>query len=104
MPNDTAYTLDDFAETLIKDKQYKTLTKEMHEELKKDILARVHDFLLAKTIAKLTDDQAKELDKLLDTSPDDKTIQDFIAKSIPNSSDFVGETLFSFRQIYLGLA
>ncbi len=104
MPSDTQYTLEDFAESLIKAKQYKTLTQAMHDELKHDILVRVHDFLLAKTIAKLSDTQAKELSALLDTNPSDETIQDFIAKSIPDSPDFVGQTLFAFRQTYLGLA
>lgn len=101
---DIKLTLDDFAESLIKAKQYKTLTEETHAELKRDILARVHDFLLAKTIAKLTDDQAKELSALMDTKPTDEVVQDFIKKSIPDTPDFVGDTLFSFRQIYLGLA
>ena len=101
---DTTYTLDQYAETLINDKQYKTLTQETHDELKKDILARVHDFLLAKTIAKLTDDQAKALSELLDKNPGDQAIQEFIAKSIPEAPDFVGDVLFDFRQIYLGLA
>lgn len=104
MPNDTQYTLDDFAETLIKDKQYTTLTEATHAELKKDILARAHDFLLAKTIAKLSDDQAKEFDTLLDQNPTDEVIQDYIKKAIPDSATFIGDTLFQFRQVYLGLA
>ncbi|KKU46718.1 MAG: hypothetical protein UX62_C0010G0010 [Microgenomates group bacterium GW2011_GWA2_46_7] len=97
-------TLDDFADTLIKDKQYKTLTPEMFQELKLDILQRVHDFLLSKTITKLTDAQAQELADFLDTKPTDEQIQDFIATAIPDASTFIGETLFQFRQIYLGLA
>lgn len=104
MPTTSLYTLDDFAESLIKDKQYKALTPEIHEELKKDIIGRAHDYLLAKTIAKLTDEQAKELDKLLDTNPSEKVFQDFIAKCIPEAPKFIGETLFSFRQVYMGLA
>ncbi len=103
MPNDTTYTLDDFAETLIKDKQYTSLTEATHLELKKDILSRAQDFLLAKTIAKLTDDQAKDFDKLLDTNPGDDVIQEFIKKAIPDSVTFIGDTLFQFRQVYLGL-
>ncbi len=102
--SDAQYTLDDFAETLIKDKQYTTLTEATHAELKKDILARAHDFLLAKTIAKLTDEQAKEFDSLLDKDPKDKEIQDYIKKAIPDSATFIGDTLFQFRQVYLGLA
>lgn len=104
MPNDTQYTLDDFAETLIKDKQYTTLTPATHEELKLDILQRIHDYLLAKTIAQLTDDQAKEFNALLDQKPSDQALQDFIANAIPDSATFIGNTLFQFRQIYLGLA
>lgn len=104
MPNDTQYSLDDFAETLIKEKKYSTLTPAMHDELKKDILQRVHDFLLAKTIAKLSDDQAKELDQMLDKNPSDDTVRDFITKSIPDSESFIADVLFQFRQTYLGLA
>jgi|APSaa5957512576_1039674.scaffolds.fasta_scaffold261345_1 hypothetical protein len=104
MPNDTQLTLDDFAETLIRDKQYTTLTETTHTELKNDILKRAHDYLLAKTIAKLTDEQAQELDKLLDTNPEDSKVQDFIKDAIPDSAIFIGDTLFQFRQVYLGLA
>lgn len=104
MPNDTQYTLNDFAETLIKDKQYTTLTPPAHDELKLDILQRVHEYLLAKTIEKLTDEQAKELNNLLKTQPSDDKVQDFIASAIPDSASFIGDTLFQFRQTYLGLA
>jgi hypothetical protein len=104
MPNNNSYTLDDFAETLIKDKQYTTITPGTYDELKLDILQRVHDYLLAKTIEKLTDDQAKELNELLKTQPSDEKIQGFIASAIPDSVSFIGDTLFQFRQIYLGLA
>ncbi len=105
MANNTAQpTLDEFADTLIKDKQFKTLTPEMFQELKLDIIQRVHDFLLARTIAKLTDEQAKELADFLDTKPSDEQIQDFIAGAIPDAPTFIGNTLFEFRQIYLGLA
>jgi hypothetical protein len=103
MPNDTTYTLDDFVESVIKEKNFSTLTSAMHEELKKDLLDRVQDFLIARTIAKLSDDKAKELSVLLDTNPDDKQLQDFIAGSIPDAPTFIGDTLFAFRQTYLGL-
>jgi len=104
MPNDTNYSLDDFAESLIRDKQYTTLTPAMHDELKKDILQRAHDYLVAKTIEQLSDDQAKQLSELLDKSPTDQQIQDFIATAVPDAPTFIGNTLFQFRQTYLGLA
>lgn len=105
MANNTAHpTLDDFADTLIKDKQFKTLTPAMFQELKLDIIQRVHDFLLARTIAKLSDAQAQELADFLDTQPSDEQIQDFIGRCLPDAPTFIGNTLFEFRQIYLGLA
>lgn len=104
MPSDSEYSLEDFAEALIKDKQYSTLTPTTHAELKLDILQRVHDYLLAKTIGKLNDSQVKELSALLDQKPTDQQIQDFINNAIEDSATFIGDTLFQFRQIYLGLA
>ena len=104
MANDKQYSLDDFAETLIRDKQYKTITPAIHDEIKKDILQRVHDYVLAKTIAKLSDEQAKSLSELLDKKPSNEEIQKFIQNSVENADDFLGDTLFQFRQTYLGLA
>jgi hypothetical protein len=100
---DTQNAIDEFVESLIEAKNYKTLTLEMREELKKDVIDRVQDFIIAKTIAKLSDQQAKDFGVLLDTDPDDKTIQEFIAKAIPDAPAFIGDTLFAFRQTYLGL-
>jgi len=54
-------TLSNYAETLIRDKNYTSLTSEMYEEMKKDILKRLHDFMIAKTIAKLSEEDVKLL-------------------------------------------
>lgn len=104
MPNSTQYTLDDFAETLIKEKNYTTLTPAMHDELKKDIITRAQEYLLAKTIERLDDKQADDLSALLDKDPKAEQMQEFIGKCIDDAPKFIGDTLFSFRQIYLGLA
>lgn len=103
MPSDTTYTMDDFAETLLKEKNYTTLTDEMHAELKRDILDRAQDFLIAKTISKLSDEQAQKLSELLDTNPPNEKVQEFIKTSITDAPKFIGDTLFLFRQSYLGL-
>lgn len=103
MPNSTQYSLDDFAETLIKEKNYTTLTPAMHDELKKDILDRAQEFLIAKTIARLSDDNAQKLSDLLDKNPTDEQLQQFIGSCITDAPNFIGDTLFQFRQTYLGL-
>jgi hypothetical protein len=103
MPNDKPMTLDDFAESLLREKNYTTLTDGMAKELKEDIKQRAQDFLMAKTIAKLSNEQIQELDKLLDKNPESQELQDFIAKCIPDSTVFIGDTLFEFRNKFLGL-
>lgn len=100
---DTTYTLEEYASTLIKEKNYSTLTPEMYEELKKDLIDRVQDFLIAKTIAKLSDQQVKDFNALLDKNPDDAQIHAFISSAITDAPTFIGDTLFQFRQTYLGL-
>ena len=103
MPDDQVYTLDDYAETLLKEKNYQTLTPAMREELKKDILSRVQDFIIARVINKLSDEQVNEMNALLDTDPSDEQIMSFVSKSLNNSDKFISDTLFQFRQTYLGM-
>ncbi len=101
---DDNVTLSDFAETLLNEKNYSTLTPAMREEMKKDILMRAQEYLMAKTIEKLTDEQTDRFEKLLDTNPDDAKLQEFISSCIEDTPKFIGDSLFQFRQIYLGLA
>jgi hypothetical protein len=103
MADDKQYTIDEFAESLLTAKNYTTLTAEMRVELKNDIVERVHDYLIAKTIAKLSDEDVKKLNALLDKDPSDEEIQKFITTTIADAPTFIGDTLFQFRQTYLGI-
>ncbi len=96
-------TLSNYAETLIRDKNYTSLTSEMYEEMKKDILKRLHDFMIAKTIAKLSEEDVKGLKALLDKNATDEEIQNFVASKIEDAPAFLGDVLFQFRQTFLGL-
>ena len=101
---DTNFTFNDYAESLVNAKNYSTVTPEMHEELVKDVINRVQDFLIAKTIAQLTDEQVKEFNTLLDTNPSDEQIQKFVSTAITDAPTFIGDVLHQFRQTYLGIA
>ena len=96
-------TLSNYAETLIRDKNYTTLTGEMYEVMKKDILKRLHDFMIAKTIARLSEEDVKGLRALLDKQATDEEIQNFVASKIEDAPTFLGDVLFQFRQTFLGL-
>ena len=96
-------TLSDYADTLIKEKNFTTLTPGTYEQIKEDVLTRLNDFLIAKVIAKMTDSQIKEFNTLLETNPVDEKIQDFINSNIQDPGLVIGDILIDFRKKYLGL-
>ena len=96
-------TLSDYADTLIKEKNFTTLTPGAYEQIKQDVLTRLNDFIIAKVIAKFSDAQIEEFNKLLDTNPSDEQLQSFISSNLDNPTVVIGDLLLSFRKIYLGL-
>lgn len=96
-------TLVDYAETLIREKDYKTLSESMHKEMVADILKRLHDFMIAKTIAKLSNEDVKGLKALLDKNATDDEVQQYVASKIEDAPTFLGDVLFQFRRTFLGL-
>jgi hypothetical protein len=92
-----------FVEELYLAKGYKHFSPEKHDEIIKDLLQKVHDFLLAKSIAALSDKDALALSILLDQKVSDERIQEFFSEKIPNTPDFIASVLHEFRRIYLNL-
>ena len=99
----TGPSLDEFADTLIKEKNYTTLSPELHDQMKKDLLSRLHEFLIAKTIAKLSEGGVKGLKELLDKNASDEEVQTYVTSKIDDAPTFIGDVLFQFRQTFLGL-
>lgn len=99
----TEYSLLQFIEELYLAKGYEHFSPERHDEIVKELLQKVNDFLLAKSIAALSDKDAFALEKLLDQNVSDERIREFFSEKIPNAPEFIGSVLHEFRKIYLGL-
>lgn len=94
--------LDAFADSLIKEKGFPDITPEVREELKKDLLTRLDDFLTARIVAGLSDEDVMTFDKMLQENKGEEEMQQFVSSHIPNFTDFVTQAMLEFRGVYLG--
>jgi hypothetical protein len=96
--------LGEFIDSLIAEKGFPDLTAEVREVLKKDLLKRLNDFIAARVIAILSDDDVITFDQMLKEKKSEEEMQKFVAIHIPNFVNFLTDALLEFRGIYLGLA
>lgn len=103
MAEDSLVTLSDYADKLIAEKNYETLTPELQVELKNELLTQLNDTLMANLVDQLSDEQVKELNTFFDTKPTDEQLQEFIKSKLEDPQKFIANVLISFRKTYLGL-
>ena len=103
MADDSLLTLGDYADKLITEKNYETVTDEVKIELKNELLRQLNDTLIARLIDKLSDQEIKELNNFLDIKPTDEQLQQFIKGKLEDPQGFIANVLMSFRRTYLGL-
>lgn len=93
----------DFVDKLIDEKQYKDITPEIKDEMRKDLLKRIDDFIMSRIIASLIDENLATFEKMLNEKRPEEEIQKFISESIPDFEGFLTGVLLEFRNVYLGL-
>ncbi len=98
-------TFADFAENLIKEKNFPELTQEVHDQIKKEILDKLNQTIKVRLADSLPEEKLKEFMGLLDTTPPPapEITQKFISDNIPNLNFVLGQILLDFRKTYLGL-
>lgn len=96
-------TLGDYVTKLLAEKNYDTVTPEVKIELENDLTRQLHDYLIAKLLDTLPDQDIKELNNLLDLNPTDDQLQKFVESKLTDPQNFIANTLLSFRKTYLGL-
>ena len=93
----------EFIERLIAEKQFPDLTPEVKEEIKKDLTERLDDFIAAKFIAVLSDENVAKFEEMLKAGKPENEVQAFLTANVPNFTEFLTQTLLEFREVYLGL-
>src|SRR3989344_3347413 len=95
--------LDTFADSLIEEKKFPELLPEVKEQIKTDLLVRIDDFLAARIIAELSDEDVDAFEKLLNAGAQPTDIQQFAVDHIQDFQSFLTQSLMEFRAVYLGL-
>jgi succinate dehydrogenase flavin-adding protein (antitoxin of CptAB toxin-antitoxin module) len=57
----------------------------------------------ARVIEKLSDEELDEFSGMLDKNASDEDLRKYVAEKIPNGVDFLAETMFDFKRVYLGM-
>lgn len=97
--------LDEFIEEILKEKGLPpNMDPEVRKRLVSDMKTRVNDLINNRIIDNMNDKQLDEFNKLIDTKPDEKTVQDFIDKNVSNKQQVATAALIEFKQLYLGTA
>lgn len=94
---------DTFIDGLIEQKftqQGHTLSPEVRAELRKDIVGRLDEFIMARVIAALSDDDVAEFEKLLNEGKQREDLQKFASEHIPDFTNFLTNTLIEFQKVY----
>lgn len=90
---------EEFARKLVEIKGINAPSKEVEDQLVKDISERARDAVLQELMSDLTDEELKTLDKATDEG-DQKTADEIFSKH----QEVVTLTLHHFKNIYLGKA
>lgn len=96
-------TILDFVDKLIEEKGFPDLLPEVREQLKQDIMTRLDDFITARIIAALSDEDVLTFEQMLKEGKADNEMQQFVSTHVPNLTDFLTNVLLEFRGVYLGL-
>ena len=95
--------LDEYVKDILKQKGLPpNMDPEVHTQLVKDVTQMAEDLINKRLLDALSDEQFDQLEKIAGHQPDQKSIQDFIDKNLPNKQQIVTEALTDFRNTYLG--
>ena len=95
--------IDDFIESILKDKGITEVEQDVRAELKEDMKKRLLDQINKAAVMQLSEEKAAELADLVD-SPDftDEKMTEFMQNAGVNLEEVALETMLQFRSFYLG--
>lgn len=101
-PNQSDF--DNYLDSLIEEKFIKkghALEPEVREELKKDLSMQLDEFIMARVIAALSDEDVVAFENILKEGKPQEELQKFAVDHIPDFTDFLTNTLLEFQKVYL---
>lgn len=93
--------IESFIDELIAQKGYPEMSPEAREEMRRDLRRRIDDFIMARVVAALTDEQLIGFEKLLAEKKPRAELQKYAAENIPDFVSFLTNALIEFQAVYL---
>lgn len=95
--------LGNFVDKLIEEKGFPDLVPEVKQEIKQDLMTRLDNFITARIIARLSDQDVLQFENMLKEEKKQEEIQEFVIGRMPDAINFLTNTLLEFKAVYLGL-
>lgn len=102
-PASTENAISKFIDKLIEEKGFVNLLDEVREEMKKDLASRLDEFIAARIITALSDENVLVFEEMLKSQKEKAEVQKFISEHIPDFLNYLTNILLEFRAVYLGI-
>lgn len=93
--------LDEFIDSLVKEKGFDTKDPEVLAQIKSDLTSRVEDRINAMILRNLPEDLLSEFERIVGGG-NDKDIESFVKEHIPDMEEKLVSELLAFKSSYLG--
>jgi len=91
-----------FVDRLVSEKKFPAdLEKEVMDQIKADLLARVEDRMKSVILTNLTPEKLEEFNQLMGKNTPDEDMQKFFAENISNLPQVIASELIVFKDSYL---
>lgn len=91
-----------FLEGLLADSGMQIVDNEMHEEMIKELFARLDNFITSTIMDNLPPDQLEAFIKLNEEGKSRAEVEQFLKDKIPNTQEVMTKAFMEFRDLYLG--
>jgi hypothetical protein len=91
-----------FLDGLLQDAGMTSLDKEMHDEMIKELFARLDNFLTATLVEKLTPEDTETFIKMNEEKKSKEEVEKFLQEKLPNAQETMTNAFMEFRDLYLG--
>lgn len=91
-----------FLEGLLQDAGMTTLDAEMHEEMIKELYARLDNYITSTIASNLPEESAEEFIRLNEEERSQDEIQQFLQDKLPDAQQVFAQAFSEFRDLYLG--
>ncbi|NTU72585.1 hypothetical protein HGB07_00180 [Candidatus Roizmanbacteria bacterium] len=95
--------LEQFADSLIKEKNSPYVTAENRKEIAKMLVEDMYQAINVKLLNSLSDEQVEKLNALLESQANEAAVGQFFEKNVPNIEATVRQCLLEFREGYLAV-